>query len=76
MSRHASRPRLLVALEALAAFLTPYRRRRMYAVTAAGLSVAGVYGLVDGEQAAALLVLAGAVCGQAAVFTPTPAAPS
>ena len=45
--------------------LKPTVRRWAYAVAGAGLGVAGVWGLVDGEQAAALLVLAGALFGVA-----------
>jgi hypothetical protein len=40
---------------------SPKTRRYLYRVTAAALGVAGVYGFVDGTEAAALLLLASAV---------------
>lgn len=57
------------------AWLTPAVRRWAYGITTAALGVAAVYGLVDGNQAAAWLILAGAVTGMATVNTPTPPAP-
>ena len=45
--------------------LKPSVRRWAYAVAGAGLVVAGVYGLVDGDQAQALLLLVGALFGVA-----------
>lgn len=50
--------------------LTPRVRARIYTVAAAAVAVAGVYGLVDGEQAAAWLLLVSAVLGMARVNTP------
>lgn len=47
------------------AFLTPRRRRRLYIITGAALAVAGVYGVVDGNQSAGWLGLAAAVLGVA-----------
>lgn len=40
-------------------------RRYVYRVASAGLAVAGVYGLVDGKQAAAWLLAIAAVTGMA-----------
>lgn len=50
--------------------LTPRVRRWAYGVTGAGLAVAGVYGLVDGEQLAAWMGLSAALFGLAIVHTP------
>lgn len=47
--------------------LTPAIRRRVYEVALAGVAVAVVYGLLDGNQAAAWLVLIAAVLGLARV---------
>jgi hypothetical protein len=49
----------------------PAVRRWAYGVTGAGLAVAGVYGVLDGEQIAAWGVLGAAVLGIAAGNTPT-----
>lgn len=49
---------------------SPKVRRYIYRVTTAALAVAGVYGFVDGQQAAALLLLAAAVTGLADVNVP------
>lgn len=49
----------------------PRVRRWLYAVTTAALAVAGVYGIVDGNQAAAWAGLAAAVTATAAANTPT-----
>lgn len=54
--------------------LTPPVRRWAYGVTTAALGVVAVYGLVDGQQAAAWLILAAAVTGMATAHTPTPPA--
>ena len=45
--------------------LTPARRRWAYRVTAAALVVAGIYGLLDGTQRDAWLILAAAILGVA-----------
>lgn len=45
--------------------LKPGVRRYAYRVAGAGLAVAGVYGVVDGEKSAALLVLCAALFGVA-----------
>ena len=45
-------------------------RRWAYGVVGAGLTVAGVYGIMDGEQIAAWGFLAAAVLGVAAGNTP------
>lgn len=44
---------------------SPRVRRYVYRIATAGLAVAGVYGLVDGEQAAAWLLVVAAVTGMA-----------
>ena len=41
--------------------LSPARRRWAYRVTGAALIVAGIYGLIDGAQRDAWLILAGAL---------------
>lgn len=46
-------------------YLTAARRRWAYRVAGAGLAVAGVYGVIDGEKQAALLVLCAALFGVA-----------
>lgn len=56
------------------AWLTPQVRRWAYGVTTAGLFVLGVYGVVDGNQAAAWAGLAAAVTGMATGYTPAPTA--
>ena len=43
------------------AVLTPARRRWAYRVTGAALVIAGVYGILDGQQLAAWMGLAAAV---------------
>lgn len=45
--------------------LSPARRRWAYRVTGAALIVAGIYGLIDGAQRDAWLILAGALFGVA-----------
>lgn len=45
--------------------LKPKTRKRLYRVTGAALVVAGVYGVVNGQEAAAFLGLAAAVLGVA-----------
>lgn len=45
--------------------MTSQRRKYLYRVTGAGLGVAAVYGLVDGQEAAALLLFAMAALGLA-----------
>lgn len=52
------------------ALLRPQVRRWAYRVTTAGLVVLGVYGVVDGQQAAAWAVLAAAVTGMASANVP------
>lgn len=51
--------------------LRPQVRRWAYGVATAGLVVAGAYGLVDGQEAAAWSGLAAAVTGMAFVNTPS-----
>ncbi len=51
--------------------LTPARRRWAYRVTGAALIVAGIYGLIDGAQRDAWLILAGALFGVADHHVPT-----
>ena len=51
-------------------YLTPKIRRRIYEAAIAGVGVAVVYGLVDGEQAAAWLLFVGAALGVARVNVP------
>lgn len=46
-------------------FLTPARRRWAYRVSAAALGVTAVYGVIDGEESAALLLLFAALFGVA-----------
>lgn len=50
----------------------PRARRWLYIVTGAALAVAGVYGLLDGQQIAAWMGLAAAVLGLAVAKTPAP----
>lgn len=50
-------------------WLTPVRRKWLYAVSAAVLALLGVYGLVEAEQLSAWLVVASAVLGVATAHT-------
>lgn len=59
----------------LISWLTPARRRWLYTITGAALALAGIYGLVDGQQIAGWMGLAAAVFGVAAVHTPAPELP-
>lgn len=45
--------------------LAPKVRRWAYRVAGSGLGVAGVYGVIDGTQSAALLIFCGALFGVA-----------
>ncbi|MGD7734122.1 hypothetical protein ACQCX5_14360 [Propionibacteriaceae bacterium G57] len=55
-------------------YLTPAVRRWAYRVTGAGLGVAAVYGVLNGNEGAAWLLLASALFGVAdANVTPPPA---
>lgn len=56
----------------LETLLRPTVRRWLYQLAAAGLAIAGVYGLIDGQQLAAWMGLASALFGLAAMNTPTP----
>ena len=58
------------------AWLTPQVRRWAYGVATAALVVLGVYGVVDGNQAAAWGGLAAAVTGMATALTPSPEGPA
>lgn len=49
--------------------LTPARRRWLYRITWATLTILGVYGLLTGEQIAAWAILAAAVLGIADAHT-------
>lgn len=49
---------------------SPAVRLWIYGVTTAGLALAGVYGLVDGEEAAAWLFLVAAITGMAGMNVP------
>lgn len=49
---------------------SPALRSWIYRVASAGLVVAGVYGLVNSEEAAAWLLVAAAVTGMADVYVP------
>ena len=51
--------------------LRPHVRRWAYGCATAGLVVAGAYGIVDGQQAAAWAGLAAAVTGMAFANTPS-----
>lgn len=51
--------------------LTPKARKWAYGVTGAGLAVAGVYGLLDGQQIAAWMGLSAALFGLAIANTPS-----
>lgn len=52
-------------------WLTPGRRRRLYRIANAGLGVAVVYGIVQGDEAAAWLFLVNAVLFVADAHVPT-----
>lgn len=58
-------------LDKIQAAATPKRRKWVYSVATAALTVLGVYGIVTLDQAAAWGVLAAAVTGMAAVNTDT-----
>lgn len=49
--------------------ITPAVRRWLYGVATAALAVAGVYGLLDGQQLAAFSGLAAAITGLATIMT-------
>lgn len=55
--------------DGVVAWLTPVRRRWLYAVSAAVFGLLGVYGIVEAEQLAAWLVVASAVLGVATAHT-------
>lgn len=50
--------------------VNPDVRRWLYGVTAAALTVAGIYGIIDGQQLAAWMGLAAAMFGLAIANTP------
>lgn len=50
--------------------LRPTVRRWLYQITGAALAIAGVYGLLDGQQLAAWMGLASALFGLASINVP------
>ena len=58
-------------MNSITKILTPRVRRWAYGVTGAGLALAGVYGIVDGQQLAAWMGLSAAILGLAVVKTPS-----
>ena len=64
MARHA-----LTEDRTLVSWLTPERRRWLYAVVAAALALAGAYGLIDDQLTSLWEVLGAAVLGVATAHT-------